>query len=249
MGCRVLLLIALVVSLGCGQAEQGGEAPAAVSLPRVELGTQEWSTPLTAGELSAFTTIVEHLPDRSVPDFSSSSVDFRGAEEFNSDELVTFIRDEYRSALDMQALGETWCQNPELAKRFKQMGVDPELFAALATRISLAWAASSIRHEIPILATERKLGERLAHLKRRHDHPEADMTANEKQLLMEEIEQTVAMSEFLLLLKTVPAESINQVRALSPKLKTFLPDSNASAQFENVIESSPEVMRVGHTTE
>ena len=247
---RVLSILLLVlVFQGCGQTEQGSVTKQELLLPKIELPKQEWTSPLTQGEIQSFATIVDHLPEQNVPDIATLTQPTANPDTSSTaKKFILSVRKNYRKALDMRALGESWERDEKLVQRFNGMNLKPEIFAALTTRISLAWAASAIRQEIPILATERKLHERLEFLAWRYDHPEiANLDPSERTHLALEIEQTVALSEFLNLLKTVPKESLQVVADNSEMLQKYLPKSTAASQFEQVIESSPKVIRVGHS--
>lgn len=243
-------MVCVLMTLGgCGAAEQGGgelvDAPPAIELRQTEV---DWSRPLTADELKKFFLIVNELPQRQVPTFVYAETHQPAADPNRLEEYVSGLRQKYRSAIDPAWQGKQWQNDERLAMSFERLHIDPEAFASLAIRVSVASSAAAIRGEIPILATQRKLREELEKLSFELQHPAPDASSLQQKQQLAAVQEIVALSEFLDLLSLVTDESLVTIRAHAKELSKYLPQDSVTARFEQYYDSTPQVIRMGQTT-
>ena len=151
------LLVITFVGMGCGRSEQG-RAVEKKSAPKTSIKLVETSldSPLTEGEVTQFLEIVQRLPDQKVPVFNKAALSLSIKEDEDFDVYVESLRHSLRSAINAEAQGTNWRQERSLAKAFQLVGVSPEDFAKLATKITLAWSAAAVifcvtaNHGLPI---------------------------------------------------------------------------------------------------
>ncbi len=198
--------------------------------------------------LDQFKSIVDQLPLQQVPEFERADLGDQNGSTMNVNQYIAHLRGSYRSAIDPQKQGDAWLDDSEIAKSFESIGVDPHEFAALATKISLAWSASKVKGEFPILATQRQLKEQLETLAFDVQHPSPDESSISREQRLSAIRESIALSEFLTLIKEVPEESVTVVRANANTLHKYLPQASLQNRFEQHHESSPSVIHVGHSS-
>ncbi|QDT32076.1 hypothetical protein [Thalassoglobus polymorphus] len=247
---KTQLGLALILLVGCGSAEQGG-ATNSVPQPvtKVEIASIDWKSPVTQQDLEDFKAIVDQLPLQQVPEFARADLGDQNGSTMNVKQYISHLRQSYRSAIDPQRQGDAWLEDSEVAKSFQRVNVDPHNFAALATKISLAWSASTVKGEVPILATQRRLREQLEALIFDVEHPSPEESVHQREQRLSVIRETIALSEFLTLIKEVPEESLAVVQANSDVLQHYLPQASLQNRFEKRHESSPSVIHVGHSSE
>jgi hypothetical protein len=243
-----LLILGALILTGCGAAEQqkprlGDQTKG----PRIDLKGTNWKSPVTEQDLKNFLAVVECLPNQQVPPFAKMDLDQLFASHAYQKQDIEHLRQSYRSVFDPHLQGENWEQDSKLVTSFEQMNIVPEEFAALVTKISLAWSASAIRGEIPILATQRKLREKLVKLEFDLLHPLPGQSNYDRDHQISAIRETVALSELLDLVSDVSDQSIQVMKANEELLHQHLPPARLKAKFEQCIESSPKVIRVGHS--
>lgn len=244
---RNLSLSLLLILVGCGGAEQGtGRVQTEQHAPVVELTSSPWLDPITKNDIDNFLKIIDGLPEKRVPTFARADLVMEPSEGESLDEYLTKIRGSLRSAIDPAKQGEAWLRERQIAAAFKQMQVNPTDFAQLATKMSMAWSASSVRGEIPILVTQRRLQEELEKLKAEYKNLESKKSTYQEEQWVQAIQETVALSEFLDFVQAVPQASLDTIRANSDRLSRVLPQADLSARFEKFHASSPAVIRVGH---
>ncbi len=246
-----LFAVGLFILAGCGSAEQGGQQVSSQTAvgPKIELDGTDWNTPVTERDLANFLAVLEHLPDHEVPSFAKLELNQQFSAGSDPRQDVENLREIFRSVFDPQLQGAEWKHDRKLVASFEQMQITPEEFAALVTKISLAWSASAIRGEIPILATQRKLREQIAKLEFELQHPLPGQSEHEREHRVSSIRDTVALSELLDLISVVPEQSIQVMRANEDLLHRHLPPARLKAKFEQCIESSPKVIQVGHSSQ
>jgi len=200
--------------------------------------------PLTSEEVATFLHIVKQLPDNKVPQFDAQPHGIQ-TQGHTPRQYAAQLQQHYRGAINIEQQGQQWDMAPELSSRFEELGVDPMAFCSLATRVSCAWSAQAVRQKLPIKRTQRQLNERLHYYLTRI---ETEPLAHEDILyLIDVMEETIALSEFLRIIESVPETSTNAVIANASELSALLPETNSVARFEQHLESTPKVMRVGHS--
>lgn len=243
-----LIVLSTLVFSGCGASEQQGQPLSSkATVPQIELDGIDWKSPVTKQDLANFLAVIEHLPNQQVPPFAKIESGQQFAQHSNLQQDIDDLRRSYRSVFDPRLQGTEWKQDSKLTASFDQMQIAPEEFAALVIKISLSWSATAIRGEIPILATQRKLREQLAKLEFELLHPLPDQSKYERDHRISAIRETVALSELLDLVSAVPDQSIAVMKANADLMKKHLPPARLKASFEQCFESSPKVIRVGHS--
>lgn len=240
------LLLCVVVTLGCGQTEQGSEVRSSeVSQPKISLTSVSINAPLTDEEISSFFQIVERLPGKKIPTLSRADFSTQRVAGMTFESYVEGLRKSLRAAMNPDEQAVAWNSESELARRFSKSGVAAEDFAALATKVSLAWSASSVQGVMPILYTRRKLDERMQAVAIEFDALTQD-DENEAEVL-QRTQELVALSEFLNLMREVPAESLAVIKTNDQELAEILPRIDLATQFEKFLNDAPEVTQTQYS--
>ncbi len=242
----MVLTISGLTLTGCNSQPVPEVAVQRTQVPQVHIDAKPIMSPLTSSEIAAFMTIVSHLPDGKVPEFAPQHVP-PTQKPRNATEHVALLQKRFRESIDVQQQATMWQRDPKLQKAFASMGVEPVAFSALAARISFAWSALAIGEKLPVATTERQLTTNLYALMRSVQSPPENMSQHQYQQLMEALEETVALGEFLQMLKQVPRESVVQLSIYRTQMEQLLPRSTSVAAFERHLVNRPEIMRVGHS--
>lgn len=239
--CAVLVVMFCTVS-GCLQSSsEVASAKINVSLVNVSA-----TTPLTQQEVKDFLTVVDALPNQSIPPFLASPSplpkDQQGVRQYVAD-----LQQHFRQRLDTQIQADAWAHDPEYAATFEALDVDPAAFCSLVSRVSCAWSARSVGQKLPIAVTRHRLQSQLQELMISLESSRQPLTQFERDQLRQGIQETVALSEFIVLMDAIPTESIQAVDQFAAQLTDILPDSTSVAAFEKRFESTAQIMQVGHT--
>jgi len=240
------ILMITFVGMGCGQSEQD-RAVEKKPVPQTTIKLVETSidSPLTEGEVTQFLEIVQQLPDQKVPAFNKATLSLSIKEDEDFDVYVESLRLSLRSAINAEAQGTNWRQEKSLTKAFQFVGVSPEEFAKLATKITLAWSAAAVKGEVPILLTQRRITEQLEQSET--DYRDEDATPEQQNEILKRVQELVALSEFLLLVQNTPEESLITIREKQIQLGEVLPELDLAAQFEEFLSDAPEVTQTRYT--
>lgn len=240
------ILIFTCLGMGCGQSEQGRAVEKkAVPQTAIKLVETSLDSPLTEGEVTQFLKIVQQLPDQEVPAFNKADLSLSIKEDEDFDIYVESLRHSLRSAINAEAQGTNWRQEKSLAKAFQSIGVSPEDFAKLATKITLAWSAAAVKGEVPILLTQRRLTEQLEQAEKGYRDEAA--TPKQQQEIIKRVQELVALNEFLLLVQNTPEGSLHTIRRTQSQLGEVLPKLDLAAQFEKFLINAPEVAQTKYT--
>jgi len=242
--CRTRIVpavLACIVLAGCSKSTKEPAPEINVSLEAASV-----TTPLTHQEVEDFLTVVASLPNQSIPPFLASPPplpqDSHGVRQYVAD-----LQEHFRQRLDTQIQAEAWAHDPEYAATFDALKIDPAAFCSLVSRVSCAWSARSIGQKLPIAVTRHRLQSQLQELMISLENSRQPLTQFERDQLRQGIQETVALSEFIVLMDAIPTESIRAVDHFAAQLTDILPDSTSVAAFEKRFESTAQIMQVGHT--
>lgn len=226
--------------VGCG-TEQGSAPQTNSEAVSIELPHGEWNSPVSTRDIDTFLKVINGLPGQDVPPFSRAQLALEPDQDESVSEFVTRLRKSLRDAIDPKRQGEEWSHDYSLAKAFQKMRIQPEDFALLATRMSMAWSANAIRGEIPMKATQRQLNERLQKLMASYESTNTEEEHEKRRAIIVSIQETVALSEFLDFVGQVPDESLSVIQNNVQRLQKILPEGDLAEQFRD-INKTPAVL-------
>ena len=237
---RVVLLVLTLLS-GCG----GSEAVTEPSTPVAHRAATSSDTPLSEEDVRMFLDIVRDLPEGKAPEFAPlarSAVDDR----LSAETLVTVYRREYHRMFDPTEQGSRWRRDRELMKTLTLHGVEPEEFAILLTRMGCAVAAGTVSSRFNLTEASAKADQQLQTIISRIDEWDsraASGTASStrvtqhRQLLVDQLKELVALSEFSRLLLSVPEESRTAIARHQQELAVYLPQTSDVGRFERTLDA------------
>ena len=229
--CLTILLLG-----GCGRDEGAGDSPT----PVVHRPSTSLDDPLRDEEVSTFLRVVEDLPGKEVPSFEPLS-QVTASDRMSAEQLVDVYRQEYRAMFDASRHGERWRKDRQLMETFGRHRVSPEDFASLMIRMSCAVAANAINSRVNLSETSSRADEQLLQTISRIDRldtaPPTAQRQQQRQPLLEALQELVALSEFGRILAGVPAESRDVIARHRTDLVRHLPETGSVELFERTEES------------
>jgi|GEM_PF-6207582 len=186
----------------------------------VHLHPSDPAAPLTDGEIRAFLQIVGQLPEGRPPAFAPVELPRLQPEGDLTTQIVRYRR-AIRQALQPRRQTQHWQSQPDLAAAFSRLQVDPEAFAMLTLRLSVAWSAATIVPTTDVLEVRDRLDRQIAGLNAQLSRPQLLTSTLEQQF--QTLEELVALSEFMQLLGSSSQQSMQIVNAHQAELHQVLP--------------------------
>ncbi len=205
---------------GCGQSSDCLEP--VVSVPvRIDVMQSAFMTPLTEQDVAIFLQVLEHLPNRQIPEILPAELPtLRPGHDIEGQ--VQVLRNAMRSALSPEVQADHWMADPQVRTHLRKIGINPVAFAELTLRISSAWSALVVAPETRSPELRAQIHEQVVALVHQlKQKSESAFEMDQKRLILEEL---VAFSEFLSLIDLVPETSIQTVSRCRRQLAHVLPE-------------------------
>ncbi len=227
-------LLALVSAGGCGQS-----APVKSTL-NASLKTTE--DPLTEAELQRFLRLIARLPDGQVPEFTpmdQAQMDTLLPPKV----LVSEFRNRYRQLCDPIRQGEVWDAKLDLSKSTQQEGWTSAQLAAFIRCLSCAVMKAELTKKHSLKEIEQQCRQEISHLvailDQEDQRPRSTMTeafVQQRDIKVQRLGRMVALLEFTLQLKPIPASNMEVVQKYAAQIRTLLPEAATQDPFESPFE-------------
>jgi hypothetical protein len=230
------LLVALCLLWGCGQESPGVDPPVSVAAQPESLPTP--ADPLTVDDLENFLAIVPKLPGGRVPDFSPGD-DHEIDELLPAAQLIDAYRAQFRRTFDPNRQGRLWARDKELVQVFDAQKTTAAQFASLVARISCTITAGALAGQADIGGNVargeqqlQRLTARIQGIDAKSQSAEQRGESYERSQAVAQLRSTVALLEFITLLRSVPGENQKLVRKYQHRLQEFIPQVGGEGIFE-----------------
>lgn len=241
-------LLGLLIVGGCGQSEPVTSTANDALKTTVE--------PLTEVELQRFLRLIARLPDGQVPEFTPM-------QQVQLDTLlppkvlVSEFRNRYRQLCDPIRQGEVWDASLNLSKSTRQEGWTSAQLAAFVRCLSCAVMKAELikKHNLKDIEHQcrQEISNLVAILDQEDERPRSTMTEafmQQRELKVQRLGRMVALLEFTLQLKPIPASNLAVVQKYSTQLRSLLPEAVGQDPFESPFEeeaaAGPGVIPAGY---
>lgn len=218
-----LLLCCLVAGMLVGCAEE--------AVPPDNLsGVQRIEKPISEQELKTFLRIVARLPDKAPPTFSPLTDSFYADDP--ADRLIHECRVRFEKQFDVKRQGQIWKQNRGIRQASAKEGRSTAELAGMMTTLSTAICRAQLDDPQELVRLEKKGRVEIEGLKKKLDRLDqarskgmtAAMSRQRTELSMR-LSRTVALVEYLKVLRRVPEENIVLVRRYHNQLGMLVDQS------------------------
>ncbi|HVJ84941.1 MAG TPA: hypothetical protein VM452_04805 [Caulifigura sp.] len=239
---RAFTLSIVGLLAGCGASPPPAREPKRPALT---------ASHLTDRDVAALIDVVKSLPDQKPPAFQPAvEVDLQG--DTRAADMVARWQREFRSSYSPQVQAKLWKRDSRLRLAIDESGFEPEELATLLVRLSAAVVRESLHPEIDLVEMGRQADHAIGSLCRQFDSLDGDprlsptVRNGRSDFLANVLKETVAYREFLRLLESVPAESVETVARHRVVLRTLMPATETVQAFEKRFESQAKVLRASH---
>jgi hypothetical protein len=233
----VFVMLMCLVALGCSrQQSDATQAPT----PTSHQPSTTLSDPLSEQEVQTFLAVLEALPGNQAPEFEPLS-QATASDRLSAAQLVEVYRQEYRAMFDASRHGERWRQSDELMATFARHNITPEDFASLMIRMSCAIAAGAMSPQIELNRicdhADAQVARLVEDITRRDAGPRTQDAVDYRRQAAESLQNSVAYSEFVRILRDVPPASREMVARYHSRLAGHLPQAGTVEGLKRTLDS------------
>lgn len=236
---RLASLLFVTILCGCGASESTAPLPSRPDLSSL-IQQAPVSQPLSVSELKAFLLVMRELPRIETPLMADFGLP--------ADELaagVEAMRSRLRGTLQNDILAERWLSDPRVRRILREFQVEPQAFASLSLRVSATWSARIVSQGVRVSIIRRHVEQDLTRVLQELQSHSQVLSRLDQQELTESAANCVALSEFLMLLEQVPAESLELVARAEADLRQVLPRDAGVNAFVQKLDSQAQVLQAG----